>query len=206
MKESYISTEFRETVKRRFPDRAQALTDAFHRRLEQLRAENAGESKEKLRHLDSQIMPGVAAYETLQSVMPKEEAFQTVHGYVEKKAWRMRRAILKLMRLPGLWRLVPALFAKGTRKIFGETAGFAARELQTGGGVWRIDMIKCPYHDACVRYGCPELCPCFCDSDDITYDNMHPRLRWRRTKTLGRGGDCCDFCLKIQEDDHEGTH
>ena len=206
MKESYISTEFCETVKSRFPDRAQALTDAFHRRLEQLRAENAGESKEKLRHLESQIMPGVAAYETLQSVMPKEEAFKTVHGYVEKKAWRMRRAILKLMRLPGLWRLVPALFAKGTRKIFGETAGFAARELQTGGGVWRIDMIKCPYHDACVRYGCPELCPCFCDSDDITYDNMHPRLRWRRTKTLGRGGDCCDFCLKIQEDDHEGTH
>ena len=206
MKESYISTEFRETVKSRFPDRAQALTDAFHRRLEQLRAENAGESKEKLRHLESQIMPGVAAYETLQSVMPKEEAFKTVHGYVEKKAWRMRRAILKLMRLPGLWRLVPALFAKGTRKIFGETAGFAARELKTTGGVWRIDMIKCPYHDACVRYGCPELCPCFCDSDDITYDNMHPRLRWRRTKTLGRGGDCCDFCLKIQEDDHEGTH
>ena len=206
MKESYISTEFCETVKSRFPDRAQALTDAFHRRLEQLRAENAGESKEKLRHLESQIMPGVAAYETLQSVMPKEEAFKTVHGYVEKKAWRMRRAILKLMRLPGLWRLVPALFAKGTRKIFGETAGFAARELKTTGGVWRIDMIKCPYHDACVRYGCPELCPCFCDSDDITYDNMHPRLRWRRTKTLGRGGDCCDFCLKIQEDDHEGTH
>ena len=197
MKESYISTEFCETVKSRFPDRAQALTDAFHRRLEQLRAENAGESKEKLRHLESQIMPGVAAYETLQSVMPKEEAFKTVHGYVEKKAWRMRRAILKLMRLPELWRLVPALFAKGTRKIFGETAGFAARELQTGGGVWRIDMIKCPYHDACVRYGCPELCPCFYDSDDITYDNMHPRLRWRRTKTLGRGGDCCDFCLKL---------
>ena len=47
-------------------------------------------------------MPGVAAYETLQSVMPKEEAFQTVHGYVEKKAWRMRRAILKHMRLPEL--------------------------------------------------------------------------------------------------------
>lgn len=43
----------------------------------------------------------------------------------------------------------------------------------------------------------PELCRCFCDSDDITYDGMHPKLVWRRTKTLGRGGDCCDFCLKI---------
>jgi len=26
---------------------------------------------------------------------------------------------------------------------------------------------------------------------------MHPKLYWHRTKTLGRGGDCCDFCLKI---------
>lgn len=57
-------------------------------------------------------------------------------------------------------------------------------------------MTKCPYHDACVRYGCLELCRCFCDSDDITYDGMHPKLLWRRTKTLGRGEDCCDFCLK----------
>ena len=64
-------------------------------------------------------------------------------------------------------------------------------------GVWRIDMTKCPYHDACVEHGCPELCPCFCDSDDIAYDDLHPKLLWRRTKTLGRGGDCCDFCLKL---------
>ena len=61
-----------------------------------------------------------------------------------------------------------------------------------------IDMIKCPYHDACVHYGCPELCPCFCDSDDITYNDLHPDLLWRRTRTLGRGNDCCDFCLKLR--------
>ena len=65
-------------------------------------------------------------------------------------------------------------------------------------GFWRIDMIKCPYHDACVHYGCPELCPCFCDSDDITYNDLHPDLLWRRTRTLGRGNDCCDFCLKLR--------
>ena len=34
-------------------------------------------------------------------------------------------------------------------------------------------MTKCPYHDACVHYGCPELCPCFCDSDDITLSLIH---------------------------------
>ena len=60
-------------------------------------------------------------------------------------------------------------------------------------------MTKCPYHDTCVQHGCPELCPCFCDSDDISYAGLHPKLLWRRTRTLGRGGDRCDFCLKIQK-------
>lgn len=53
------------------------------------------------------------------------------------------------------------------------------------------------YHDTCVEHGCPELCPCFCDSDDIAYDDLHPKLVWHRTKTLGRGNECCDFCLKL---------
>ena len=44
----------------------------------------------------------------------------------------------------------------------------------------------------------PELCPCFCDSDDITYNDLHSDLLWRRTRTLGRGNDCCDFCLKLR--------
>lgn len=62
-------------------------------------------------------------------------------------------------------------------------------------GMWRVDMLKCPYHDTCARYNCPELCHCFCDSDDITYEGLHKKLVWRRTKTLGRGNECCDFCL-----------
>ncbi len=27
------------------------------------------------------------------------------------------------------------------------------------------EMTRCPYHDECVRYGCPELCCCFCGND-----------------------------------------
>lgn len=67
--------------------------------------------------------------------------------------------------------------------MFGVSAGFPANGIQTSGGVWRIDMLKCPYHDACARYNCPELCHCFCDSDDITYEGLHKKLVWRRTKT-----------------------
>ncbi len=106
--------------------------------------------------------------------------------------------LVGLLRLPGLYRLVPGVSVRMMHKIFNGAAGFSAKEYQTVGDVMRIDMVKCPYHETCVRYGCPELCACFCDSDDIAYDNMHPKLLWHRTKTLGRGGDCCDFGLKVK--------
>lgn len=199
MKENYIAAAFRKTAAQRFPEKAGELNAAFDARLRALRAENAGATKEKQRHLEGQILPGIAAYETLQTVLPKDEALQTVHGYVEERAWKLKKMILAFLRLPGLYRRVPGMFCRETPKLFGETARFAAREIQTSGGVWRIDMTRCPYHDTCVQYGCPELCPSFCDSDNITYSGMHPKLSWYRTKTLGRGGDCCDFCLKIAD-------
>lgn len=197
MKKNYLVAAFETTLSQKFPSQAETLKAAYETRLNQLRSENAGASPELQRHLEGQILPGIVVYETLQNVLPKDEALSTVHGYVEQRAWRLKKAFLKLMRLPGLYRKVPGIFSTQTPKLFGESAGFAAREIQTAGGVWRIDMTKCPYHDACVRYGCPELCPSFCDSDDITYGGLHPKLVWRRTKTLGRGDDCCDFCLAL---------
>lgn len=171
MKEAYLSRDFRETAARRFPAQAKQLNAAFDARLNGLLAENADASKEKLYHLKRQILPGIAVYENLQRVMPKEEALNTV----------------------------PSVFVKSTRSVFGPAAGFDPKELQVGNGIWRVDMMKCPYHDTCVAYGCPELCRCFCDSDDISYTGLHPKLIWHRTKTLGRGDDRCDFCMKIMK-------
>ena len=197
MKESYLTKAFRKTAHEGFPEQEAVLNSAFEKRLGELRSEHAGASGQRMRHLESQIMPGIAAYETLQTVMPKEEALQTVHGYVEEQAYRLKKTFLRLMRIPGLYKKVPDIFAKQTPKFFGISAGFEANEIRTTGGVWRIDMTRCPYHDECVRCGCPELCRCFCDSDDITYDGLHPKLIWQRTMTLGRGGDRCDFCMKV---------
>ena len=197
MKESYLTKAFRETARERFPEREAELNSAFKKRLGELRSEHAGASRQRMRHLESQIMPGIAAYETLQTVMPKEEALRTVHGYVEERAYRLKKIFLRLMRIPGLYKKVPGIFAAQTPKFFGISAGFEANEIRTTGGVWRIDMTRCPYHDECVRCGCPELCHCFCDSDDITYGGLHPRLIWQRTMTLGRGDDCCDFFMLV---------
>lgn len=129
MKPSYITLNFQQTAAQRFPARAGELNAAFEARLQALRSENAEASKEKQRHLENQILPGIAAYETLQTAMTKDEALETVHGYVEGKAWRLKKAFLKLMRIPGLYRIVPGVFARETPKLFGVTAGFAATDI-----------------------------------------------------------------------------
>ena len=100
-KETYLSRDFRETAAQRFPAQAKQLNAAFDMRLNALLAENAGASKEKQYHLKRQILPGIAAYETLQRVMPKEEALQTVHGYVEHLA---RTSHKQLAALPERFR------------------------------------------------------------------------------------------------------
>ena len=71
MKETYLSRDFRETAAQCFPSQAKELNAFFDTRLNVLLAENADASKEKQYHLKRQILPGIAAYETLQRVMPK---------------------------------------------------------------------------------------------------------------------------------------
>lgn len=146
MKETYLSRDFRETAAQCFPSQAKELNAFFDARLNVLLAENADASKEKQYHLQRQILPGVAAYETLQRVMPKEEALQPVHCYVEELARTSHKQLAALLHIPGLYRLVPGVFVKSTRSVFGPAAGFDSKELQVGNGIWRVDMMKCPYH------------------------------------------------------------
>ncbi len=198
MRKNYLIAAFEKTVEERFPAQAQELIGAMHRRIEALRADYAGASKETWEHLESQIMPGIAIYEVLQTVVSKEEALQLIHGYVNAHAQNYHTLFRRLLKLPGLYRTMPGIFAKAVMEKFGPAAGFRFVTHQSTNDVIRFDMLRCPYHDACAQYNCPELCRCFCDSDDITYDGLHPKLVWHRTKTLGRGDDCCDFGLMIQ--------
>lgn len=197
MKESYIASDYVKTVEKLYPTKKEELINMFNARLKTLSDEHKDASKEKQRHLQSQILPAIACYEILQTVMTKKEALKIIHGYAEKEVRKEHNRFVALLHIPFLYRLVPSIFTKATRSLFGTSAGFSMKEIETTRGVWRIDMTKCPYHDEFFSYNCPELCTCFCDKDDVAYSNLHKKLLWKRTKTLGRGNDCCDFCLKI---------
>lgn len=199
MQKNYLIAAFEKTAAERFPAQSQELLQAMHQRIEALREDNAGASKEKWAHLESQIMPGIAIYEVLQTVVSKEEALQLIHSYVNAHAQKYHTLFRRLLKLPGLYHTMPGIFAKGVEEKFGPAAGFQYITHEATKDMIRFDMLRCPYHDICAQYGCPELCRCFCDSDDITYDGLHPKLVWHRTKTLGRGGDCCDFGLMVKK-------
>ena len=95
---NYIVKYFRETVAGRFPDRAEELDTALDERMKALLAEHSAASKDERFHLESQIIPGIAAYQVLQTVMDKNEALETVHSYVERRALKFRAVIVKLLK------------------------------------------------------------------------------------------------------------
>ena len=56
-----------------------------------------------------------------------------------------------------------------------------------------INVYQCFIYDAMKRSNTPELTPVFCATDDWLSAEM-PKISWRRTQTLGRGDELCDFC------------
>lgn len=163
-------------------------------------AENADEPKAYDMHTKQRIYPAIACLRAMtEAGIDRQEAVSFLHSYYLWRAEGKAQMLKKLMKVPGLYKAMPMLFNKLTPKMFGELAGFRS--------VWRrdpewdlsFDMVQCPYLEKCREYGCPELCKAYCDADDVCYGDLHPKVVWGRTKTLGKGGDCCDFRMKVNK-------
>lgn len=161
--------------------------------------ENEKEPRALRRHTGKSIYPAIAAFQALlKEDINRNDAAEILYRYYEKQSEPVGNAIRNILKIPYLYKLVPRFFAQMTKKSFGEAAGFQAKWLCANKNEMRFDMLVCPYQDICVRYDCSEIVRSFCRADDICYGNMHAKLHWGRTKTLGLGGDCCDFRLTIR--------
>lgn len=197
-KESYIETWFKIIVSEEFPEINDELLEKYSNIKEKIFFENQNASKELMMHLESKIVPAIAMYQTLISHMEEEKLYNLIHEIVHTHAIEKRKSFEKILKIPFMYSLVPTIFRKVANKSFNENAGFKKKDISVSKKIWRIDMIKCPYKDFMTKYNCPNLCQCFCDSDDTVYEGLHKNLIWERTKTLGRGNDCCDFCIKLK--------
>ena len=172
--------------------------DGVFKRTEELFRENADVPKAVMMHYE-QILPCIAFYEDLLKLTGnREEALAFYDAHVLDEIRKSGETIQKVMKIPGLYKIMPGLFRAAVKKMFGEAAGFQMKELGIK-DAFAIDMTACPYVKTCIRYGHPEIAHYFCDSDDITYGHMHPCLVWERTKTIGRGDEICDFRLYRRE-------
>lgn len=163
----------------------------------------AGEDEVIIRYREmndkiGQLLPMIAFYEAAQELAgSREAALAFFEKWAFAEAEKLMKPVRGLMKL-GLYRLMPALCGLMLDRMFGHAAGFDYRPVPDA-PKFAVDMTRCPYVEACAKYGCPELCQFACRADDITYGNLHPNLVWARTRTLAMGGECCDFRLYVKE-------
>lgn len=55
-----------------------------------------------------------------------------------------------------------------------------------------FNVYRCFILDVLAEYDAAELTALYCKTDDWLAESL-PGIRWERTRTLGRGDDCCDF-------------
>jgi len=181
-------------VKEKYGEKADGIMEAAWKRYQEILDENPNEPKLVAMHTRDRIYPGIAMFDALTGAgAERDEAAKFLIDYYRWRSEKAAKYVKALVSLPGMYKKFPAIFTIGTKKMFGEKSGFKARFYDVPKNEMRIDMIQCPYYENCKKYGCPEIVAAYCDADDACYAHMHPKLIWGRTKTIGKGGDCCDF-------------
>ena len=181
--------------------KAAQIARSAQNRYEALCAENASDSKELRSHSYKRIYPGIAVYEAMRSEgISQEKAAWYIREYFQRLAAKRVPFFQRAIKTFGLARKFPHLFVAGVKKSCQSNAGFVYELPESHYNEARINIVRCPYFEICKRYGCPEITSAYCDSDDAGYGNLHPNLIWGRTKTIGHGGDCCDFLLEYKEE------
>lgn len=150
--------------------------------------QNNEKSKSQLKTLKNRILPRISLYQVLQeNQMKKELALQVVERYFFNEVNKIVSVVSKAERLPYFYQIFSMIFGKVVK-----TDNWKLSIEQSDNDAIIFTIKKCLWHDTCVEYNCPEMCPMFCKSDYMIYGSMK-KITFIRTQTLGMGGECCDF-------------
>ncbi len=146
-------------------------------------------------HTENKILPAAAIYLTLKESIGRDDAYRVIEDATFKTADAAAKMLSVLLHLPGMRSLFVKMWDPLTRKMFGEKSGFQNVFYPKKKGEYRMDVVSCPYNRYFAELGCPELTKISCGADDHVYGDL-PGLKFERTSTIGRGGECCDFCIR----------
>ena len=164
-------------------------------KLEQILRKYAYLSKEERLHPEGYIFPSAAIYLTLKDVVGMQEAYDIIEIAAVQYTLKTGELLAKAVRIPGFRSVFIRIWDPMTKKMFGPERGFRNVFYPKKKDEYRMDIIACPYVRYFTELGCPEITKIFCDNDDRCYGNI-PGLEFKRSSTLGKGGDRCDFYIR----------
>ena len=170
-------------------DKGNALSDVQEKVLDALIKNTKNKSENQMKTLVQTILPRIALYKSLlQDGFSEEDTYRYLRKYmIDKVAAKKHASTAKMELVPGFYKIYSSIFLKIMR-----TTDLQESEQTRGKDYYDVTIKKCLWHTACVENGCEGLCRLFCDVDDVTYGGLK-KIGFTRTKTLGYGGDCCDF-------------
>lgn len=159
------------------------------KRLNEIIEGTKNKTENQMKTLTQTILPRIALYQVfLEEGLSNEDADAYMRKYMlDIVATKKHKSTAKMEKVPGFYGIYSKIFLKIMR-----TTDLQESTQACGKGFYDITITKCLWHTACVENGCSELCRLFCDVDDVTYGGLG-KIGFSRTKTLGYGGDCCDF-------------
>lgn len=169
-------------------NKGEALFSEQEKTLDSLIANTKDKSENQMKTLVQTLLPRIAMYKVLSKDGTQESVYEHMRKYMmDKIALKKHESMAKMESVPGFYSLYSKIFLSFMRKTDLHDS------VQTQGkDYFDVTISKCLWHTACVENGCAELCRLFCDVDDVSYGGLK-KMGFSRTKTLGYGGDCCDF-------------
>ena len=170
-------------------DKGTALFSEQAKRLNEIIEGTKNKTENQMKTLAQTILPRIALYQIfIEDGLPEKDVIVFMRKYmIDVVAVKKHNSTAKMEKVPGFYGIYSKIFLKIMR-----TTDLQESTQKCGKNFYDITITKCLWHTACVENGCPELCRLFCDVDDVTYGGLN-KIGFSRTKTLGYGGDCCDF-------------
>ena len=114
--------------------------------------------------------------------------------YAPQIGEKQRRKYWKFTSIPGIPTLIWANFEKIMKEAGSEKAGYRSKLYGKKGNEAGLDILSCPVVDALKDIGMPEVAPVMCAIDQV-YSTGYRGIRFKRTKSVAEGDDCCDYRL-----------
>ncbi len=146
-------------------------------------------------HTDRYIFPSSAIYLSLKECTDENTAYRIIERSATALTGKAAGILNAVLKIPGMKSLFIRMMKTLCEKMYGKDNGFENVYYPDQKDEFRMDITACPFCRYFAETGCPELTKIFCENDDRVYGNLSG-IEFRRTSTLGKGSDRCDFYFR----------